>query len=61
MNPLLANAPSSTSSDGRDSSVIFPYPRKDIAQARNVEHEGVVSAAIIYAKLVSPSPLLPSH
>lgn len=50
VNPLLANGPSDTTPDGRDTNIIFPYPRKDIAQARNVEHEGVVSAAIIYAK-----------
>jgi hypothetical protein len=51
VNPLLANAPSNTSADGRDRSIIFPYPRANIAQVRNVEHEGVVSATIIYAKL----------
>jgi hypothetical protein len=50
VNPLLANAPNATAPDGRDTSIVFPYPRKDIAQARNVEHEGIVSAAIIYAK-----------
>jgi hypothetical protein len=34
-----------------NSSIIFPYPRANIAQARNVEHEGIVSTTIIYAKL----------
>ncbi|TLD24567.1 DUF4334 domain-containing protein [Venturia nashicola] len=54
VNPLLANAPSDSSPDGRDVSIIFPYPRKDIAQARDVVHQGVASATIIYAKFVSP-------
>lgn len=52
VNPLLANAPSDSSPDGKDASIVFPYPRKDIAQARNVEHEGVLSAAILYARYV---------
>jgi hypothetical protein len=48
VNPLLVNPPASVA-NAKD--IVFPYPRADIAQARNVEHEGVVSATIIYAKL----------
>ncbi|KAF2436636.1 hypothetical protein EJ08DRAFT_711654 [Tothia fuscella] len=48
VNPLLVNPPSSVANA---KSIVFPYPRADIAQARNVEHEGIVSATIIYAKL----------
>jgi len=44
VNPLLSKAPN-------DTSLIFPYPRQNIAQARNVEHEGVVSTTIIYNRL----------
>jgi hypothetical protein len=48
VNPLLVNPPASVA-NAKD--IVFPYPRADIAQARNVEHEGVVSATIIYNKL----------
>jgi hypothetical protein len=48
VNPLLVNPPPSVAS-AKD--IVFPYPRADIAQARNLEHEGVVSATIIYNKL----------
>ena len=44
VNPLLSNAPN-------DTSIIFPYPRPNIAQARNIEHEGVLSATIVYNKI----------
>jgi len=44
VNPLLCNAPNSTD-------IIFPYPRANIAQAKNLEHEGVVSTTIIYNRL----------
>jgi len=44
VNPLLCNAPN-------DANVIFPYPRQNIAQARNIEHNGVLSATIVYNKI----------
>jgi hypothetical protein len=44
VNPLLSRAPN-------NSSLVFPYPRQNIAQARNVEHEGIVSATIVYNRL----------
>jgi hypothetical protein len=44
VNPLLCNAPN-------DTSVVFPYPRLNIAQARNIEHDGVLSATIVYNKI----------
>jgi Domain of unknown function (DUF4334)/GXWXG protein len=50
VNPLLARAPANTTAAaGRD--IVFPYPRANIAQARNVEHEGVVSMTIVYNRL----------
>jgi hypothetical protein len=48
VNPLLVNPPASVTG-AKD--IVFPYPRADIAQARNLEHEGVVSATVIYNKL----------
>ncbi|KAF2397066.1 hypothetical protein EJ06DRAFT_551126 [Trichodelitschia bisporula] len=45
VNPLLSRAP------GNQSSTVFPYPRADIAQARNVEIDGVVTATIMYNRL----------
>jgi hypothetical protein len=44
VNPLLSSAPN-------DTSIVFPYPRENIAQARNIEHEGVVSTTIVYNKI----------
>jgi hypothetical protein len=48
VNPLLVNPPPSVPNA---KNIVFPYPRADIAQVRNLEHEGVVSATIIYNKL----------
>lgn len=50
VNPLLCYLPGETNGTV-NKDVIFPYPRKDIAQARNVEHQGVVTATIIYNKV----------
>jgi hypothetical protein len=44
VNPLLCNAPN-------DGNIVFPYPRENIAQARNIEHDGVLSATIVYNKI----------
>ncbi|KAF1812389.1 hypothetical protein P152DRAFT_514516 [Eremomyces bilateralis CBS 781.70] len=50
VNPLLCHPPGPTNGTV-NKDVIFPYPRKDIARARNVEHQGVVTATIIYNKV----------
>jgi hypothetical protein len=52
VNPLLARAPpDSAAVKAAGHEVVFPYPRANIAQARNVEHEGVVSMTIVYNRL----------
>jgi len=50
VNPLLSRAPANaTKIAGQE--IIFPYPRANIAQARNIEHEGVISTTIVYNRL----------
>ena len=49
VNPLLSRAPANATKSGEP--LIFPYPRANIAQARNIEHEGVISATIVYNRL----------
>jgi hypothetical protein len=44
VNPLLSVSPN-------DTQIVFPYPRENIAQARNIEHEGIVSVTIVYNKI----------
>jgi len=55
VNPLLSTPPKNATGalryDASGKEIVFPFPRASIAQARNVEHEGVVSATIIYNKV----------
>jgi len=55
VNPLLSTPPKNATGalryDASGKEIVFPFPRASIAQARNIEHEGVVSATIIYNKL----------
>jgi hypothetical protein len=53
VNPLLSTPPKNATSrfDAAGKEIVFPYPRYSIAQARNVEHEGVVSATILYNRI----------
>jgi hypothetical protein len=53
VNPLLSTPPKNATVrfDAAGKEIVFAYPRASIAQARNVEHEGVVSATIIYNKI----------
>jgi len=52
VNPLLSTPPKNASQvDAQGKQIVFPYPRPTIAQARDVVHDGVVSATIIYNRL----------
>jgi hypothetical protein len=50
VNPRLATPPRNvtTVKDGAGNALVFPYPRPDIAWARNTVYKGVLSTSIIY-------------